>query len=989
MSFQKEHNIMKSELRQSLETGFIDKAIPSYAYFQPKLIVNDKKQKKKILSTLLYELNHCKSFVFSVAFLSKSGVAVIINTLDELRVRGIKGEVLVSQYLNFTQPEALKTLMQFDNIDLRIVTHGDFHAKGYFFKHENHNAMIVGSSNLTAPALTTNKEWNLYVCAMDESKLIEDSLVIFYDEFHKAQKVDTAYINYYENVYKYQVSIALVSEKNVAAYAEASPIVLRPNSMQEDALRSLMKLRSASPSINKAMIISATGTGKTFLSVFDAQNFNPKRLLFVVHRANIAKKAMESYKRVFGNYKSMGLFSGFHKQTNEDFVFSTIQTLSKDENLKIFKPDDFDYLVIDESHHVGADTYQKILSYFKPKFLLGMTATPERTDGYNVFADFDHNIAFEVRLNRALDEGMLSPFHYYGVTDLSIEEENVKTNTSFLNLTSDEKVNQIIEKSKFYGTDSGNVYGLVFCNEKRVARELSKKFNAHGYKTIALTGDDSEELREDAINRLEKDKGLEKLEYIFTVDIFNEGIDIPKVNQIILLRPTQSAIVFVQQLGRGLRKTEGKEYLTVIDFIGNYQSNYLIPVALYGDSTYNKDKLRRLLSGGSAEIPGASTVNFDLISKERIFRAIDAANMSLKKDLDRDYTLLKFKIGSIPLMMDFVEHGTRDPFLYVSYAKSYFNYIEQKEDAYKNKLNSTQKKFLEVFANEIANGKRFEELFLVMILLEKREIDAYELLRLSETCELMNPLDKQTISSVYRNLNLQFVKEALNKKRVTVSEKYGIITLDEVIFNSFGKVVFDSNFALWLENQYFKAILIDNINYAVYTYKEGFDREKYNNGFVLYKKYTRKDVFRILNWDENPVAQNVGGYMISKDKSNCAIFVNYHKDEEISNTTKYEDKFLTPELFQWMSKSKRTMKSPDVIAITKFEINSMRLPLFIKKHNDEGAAYYYMGDVEPIPEMFENEMMSDDNGKNVSVVKMIVRLLTPVSQEMYGYIREK
>ncbi len=669
---------MRDDLRNSLETGFIDKTRLSYRNLQPQLLINDRREKKKILATLLHELNQCDHFVFSVAFLSKSGVAVLINKLEELEQKGIKGQILVSQYLNFTEPEALKSLMHFRNIDLRIVTHGDFHAKGYFFKHESHYSMIVGSSNLTAPAMTTNKEWNLYVVGMNESKLIQDSLEVFDQEFQNARPVDEEFIESYKRIYKHQAPLQLaVSVDRIPytldkqnAYIES---VLKPNPMQYKAMKNLEMLRrgdEANPPQDRAMIISATGTGKTYLSVFDAQNFNPKRLLFVVHRLNIANAAMESYQEVFGSSRSMGLFSGYLRDYEKDFVFSTVQTLSKDRNLRIFDPEEFDYIVIDESHHAGAETYQKILSYFNPKFLLGMTATPERTDGYNIFADFNHNIAYEVRLNDALEEEMLCPFHYYGVTDVVVNEgEGDSQEVSFLELTSGERVSKIIEKSKFYGTDTGDIHGLIFCNTVELARELSDKFNERGLRTIALTGSDKESVREEAIERLEEKEAANKLDYIFTVDIFNEGIDIPRVNQIIMLRPTQSAIVFVQQLGRGLRKTEGKEYLTVIDFIGNYQNNYLIPVALYGDGTYSKDRLRKLIATGSIEIPGACSVNFDRISKEKIYQAIDSANMRLKKDLDSDYDLLKFKLGRVPMMMDFVEHGSRDPMHYVRYKK--------------------------------------------------------------------------------------------------------------------------------------------------------------------------------------------------------------------------------------------------------------------------------------------------------------------------------
>lgn len=980
---------MQNQLRNALETGFIDKTFASYTYYQPKLIVNDKKQKKKILSTLLYELEHCESFVFSVAFLSKSGVAVLINTLENLKLKGIKGQVLVSQYLNFTQPEALKTLMGFENIDLRIVTHGDFHAKGYFFKHANHHAMIVGSSNLTAPALTTNKEWNLYVCAMDASKLIDESLNIFYEEFEKAHRVDADFIKHYENVYKYQAKMTLAADPFEGNYGAYTPLVFKPNAMQEEAMQSLMKLRlghGGKSAQNKAMIISATGTGKTYLSVFDAQNYNPKRLLFVVHRGTIARSAMESYQKVFGDTKTMGLFSGQHKNTHADFVFSTVQTLAKEENLQQFDRAAFDYIVIDESHHAGAESYQKILAYFTPKFLLGMTATPERTDGYNVFSDFDHNIAFEVRLNRALDEDMLCPFHYYGVTDLCTENGD-DAKTAFLKLTADERVTQIIEKSKFYGTDTGEIYGLVFCNKTEVAKELSRKFNQRGYRTLALTGSDNEDAREKAINRLEGGKGDEKLDYIFTVDIFNEGIDIPKVNQIIMLRPTQSAIVFVQQLGRGLRKTENKEYLTVIDFIGNYQNNYLIPVALYGDATYDKDKLRKLIAGGSAEIPGACTVNFDKISKDQIFKAIDSANMQQKKDLDRDYDLLKFKLGHSPSMMDFVVHGSREPMLYVTYAKSYYNYVAKREKDMVA-LDFKAMKLLECFGLYIANGKRYEDIFVLENLLKQGPLTHRELIELSKESPYLKPLDDVKLGSVFRNLNFYFMKESQDKKQVAIGEKYGFALLNHKAYTETNHFELDECFKRQMQNETFRQYFMDQLYYGKTLFTRDYDPKQDFAGFILYRKYSRRDVFRILGWDENPVAQNVGGYMVHKDKRDCAIFVNYHKSDDISSTTKYEDGFVSPDLFQWMSKSKRTLESPDVVAIGNFHQNGMRLPLFIKKHNDEGLEFYYMGDVTPIPEAFEQTTMQGDNEKMVSVVKMMVKLHVPVMEEMYRYIVE-
>ena len=980
-------------IKESVITGFIEKNNKSMVAFQPKLLVNSRKEGKKVLSSVINELKNCTEFMFSVAFVTSSGIATLKETLIQLQGTGVKGTIIASQYQNFTQPKALMDLVtNFPEIDLYIATEGNLHTKGYIFKKfsdkDESYTMIVGSSNLTADALCSNNEWNLMVSSTNHGSLIDATLSEFEKLRRGSTKVDIPWINEYEKIYKEQKRLfdeARNNEELALGLEELKKIV--PNMMQKEALQKIEELRTEGK--NKALLISATGTGKTYLSAFDVSKVNPKRFLFVIHRENIARAAMKSYKKIFGETKTMGLFTGNIKDREVDFMFATIQTLSKDGTLESFKKDHFDYIVIDEAHHATAKIFLKVLDYFTPKFLLGMTATPERTDGYDIFSKFDHNIAYEIRLQKALEENMLSPFHYYGVRDIEVNGVVLKEDADFNYLVSHERVHNIIRKSKLYGCDQGRIKGIIFCSRVDEAESLSEKLNAEGYRTIALSGKNTQEERSKSIDLLESNDPNENLDYIISVDIFNEGVDIKSINQIIMLRPTQSALIFVQQLGRGLRKNEGKEYLTVIDFIGNYQSNYLVPVALYGDGSYNKDHLRKLLAGGSAEIPGASTVNFDAISMEQIFKAIDVANMSKKKDLDNDYNLLKYKLGRIPLMMDFVEYGSRDPFLYVAHSKSYFNYIESREDSFKGKLTAKQKKYLEVFASEIANGKRFEELFLIFSLLEIGQVNKEQLVRLSEDCEWINPLDNPSIDSTIRNLNLKFVRETHSGKQISVSEKHEILTIDENMYMTGEKMIFDPVFMSWLKNEDFKNFLMDNINYAAHQYKQGFHRSLYCDGFVLYRKYSRKDVFRILNWDVNPVAQNVGGYMISKDKTDCAIFVNYHKEEEINSTIKYNDEFLSTERFQWMSKSKRTLNSPDVRAIAAFREHHMRLPLFIKKHNDEGAEFYYMGDVEPLPDLFEEQKMPDGKGKFVTVVKMMVNLKTPASQELYDYITNK
>ena len=966
---------IRQALSNSIQTGFVDQLIQSNKAYRPELLTNNSEQGKKVLSTIIRELEQCDEFWFSVAFVTTGGIAALMNTLIELEKKKIKGKILASQYLNFTHPEALRRIKQFKNIELRIATEGNFHSKGYLFRKGNVFDLIIGSSNLTQTALSTNKEWNLKISATDQSELIGVAVEEFRQEFEVAQKVEEGYLIEYDLLWRTRTKFEREIKERRKTFED---LKVTPNLMQKEALANLEHLRAIGKI--KALLISATGTGKTYLSAFDVQKVKPKKFLFIVHRLTIAEEAMKTFENLLGADIKMGIYSGKRKELDSDYLFSTIQTISKQEHLDNFESSHFEYIVIDESHRAAADSYQRIMNHFSPKFLLGMTATPERTDGDDIFKMFDNNIAYEIRLHRALSEEMLSPFHYYGVTDLTINDQEVDELTDFNHLTAKERVERIIETAKIYGCDNGNVRGLIFCSNNEISIKLSNEFNERGFQTIALTGDSSEAERQRAIRLLESENYSEKLDYIFTVDIFNEGIDIPSVNQIIMLRPTQSAIIFVQQLGRGLRKIDAKDYLTVIDFIGNYNNNYLVPIALYGDRSYNKDALRKLISSGSSLIPGCSTINFDRISKDKIFESIDSANMQLKKDLVQDYNLLKRKMGRIPMMIDFIDHGSRDPQLYVNYSKSYFNFVAGQED-FNGRINEKQKKLLELFSNEINNSKRIEETILLKNLILNESVDLNEF-----KTQIKNKyayiLSDSTLNSCVRNLNFEFVTENKDKKLKSAREIYGI----NIVRKEDGKLIIEEDFLSLLKQDIFKDFLLDNIAFALKTYDAKYKRTKFIDGFELYQKYTRKDVFRILNWAQNPLAQNVGGYIIASDKSNCPIFVNYKKNENISSTTKYEDKFVSPSKFEWMSKNKRRLTSPDVIAIRNAISNNTRLPLFIKKSNDEGLEFYFMGDVTPIDESFEETMMKDDNGNDVSVVKIDFKMNTTVEDGIYDYL---
>jgi hypothetical protein len=416
-------------------------------------------------------------------------------------------------------------------------------------------------------------------------------------------------------------------------------------------------------------------------------------------------------------------------------------------------------------------------------------------------------------------------------------------------------------------------------------------------------------------------------------------------------------------LGRGLRKVDGKSYLTVIDFIGNYENNYLIPIALYGDTSYNKDSLRKLITEGSKMIPGASTINFDKITKERIFQSIDSANMQLYSDLKKDYYLLKFKLGRTPMMMDFIEHGSRDPYLFVNYSSSYYNFIVKVEKENGSSISKEQEILLELFAKEINNARRIVESCILKSLIESREIN-FESLTGIIFLTYGHKISTETIESSIDNLNFKFVRK--EKDVIKVNKK---------------NIEFSVSFKNHLQSKTFYEFLNDNIDYSIYTYNKKFKKELFEDGFILYEKYSRKDVCRILNWNFNEEA-TVYGYKLNNNS--CPIFVNYHKEESIASSTKFPEKFLNSSQFLWYSKPQRRLSNSTLVSIRLN--NRIKLPLFIKKHNGEGTDFYYMGDVKPIDNSFEETTIKNDKNENVPVVRVILELNKPVDSSIYNYL---
>ena len=587
----------KDELRLGFETAYIDGNVASNVVYRPQFLSNNYKEGKKVLSSVEDELLSCDKFQISVAFITLGGIEPLLQTLKELEKKNIPGEILTTNYLNFSEPKALAKLNVLKNIKLKMYdvekASEGFHTKGYIFKKEEIYRIIIGSSNMTKSALTTNREWNTKIVSTEQGEVAKEIVHEFNDLWKSkyALNFDEFYNNYKE---KYEI---IKHQRQIAKKEQITSIEqykLQPNSMQVGLISNLKKIIASGE--KRALLISATGTGKTYASAFAMRELGFKRVLFLVHRGQLARQTKKSYEKIFGNTVSMGLVGAGYHEYDKDYVFAMVQTLNKDSHLMEYRPDEFDCIVLDEAHHTSAGTYQKVMNYFKPKFWLGMTATPDKRDdnieGRNIYEIFNYQIAYEIRLQQAMEEDLLCPFHYFGISDVAlVNEKNIKARKidgrDFNILTGDERVKHIIEQANYFGYSGDRVKGLIFCSRIDESIELSNKFNqminpetGKNFRTIALNGSASDDERQNAFERLamNEDNATEKnqpLDYIFSVEILNEGVDIVEVNQVIMLRPTESPIVFIQQLGRGLRKAEGKEFVVILDFIGNYYKLYM------------------------------------------------------------------------------------------------------------------------------------------------------------------------------------------------------------------------------------------------------------------------------------------------------------------------------------------------------------------------------------------------------------------------------
>lgn len=993
--------------------------------FVPKLISNQ--PGSTMGDAIREELKGSESFDISVAFVSENALKSMYQAfVDHAKKSGKRNRIITSTKNYFNSPKAFKELMKLQrdaNVEVLIWEHGDsgesggtiaqdqpFHPKGYLFTRRMEEGrayynLYVGSSNLTSFALQNQREWNLRVSSTSEAQLIQQVKEELADQVRQSVPLTDEWLAQYEEEFKnYAPPRAQILQQARAAKIE-------PNAMQRDALASIRQLRDEGQ--RRAIVISATGTGKTYLSAFDVREFHPKRMLYVANRDTILKAARESYQRVLGCEEAeLGLLTGNSKQHDAKYVFATVDTLRRHME-EWYEPDDFDYVLIDEAHHSGANNYRSVIEYFSEAgFMLGMTATPERTDSFDIFALFDHNIAYEIRLQKALDENMLCPFHYYGVHEFLGENgsrvdsnEGISKNDkqqiqySLEELTEPSRVRYIIRKLEQYGSYDQQVTGLVFCSRIDEAERLSNLFNQETnqqaerpYRTVAISGKTSPKDVENAVNRLEAGE----LDYIFTVDKFNEGIDIPAVNQIVMLRNTESSIVFTQQLGRGLRKFPHKTCVTVIDFIGNYANNYLIPVALYGNAG-DSDIVRKNLQ---REAVGLSSISFDEISRKQVLKSLDTASWSDKKMLREQYSVMRNELGRIPMLTDVYRH---DPSMVMTMAQknsSYFDFAREAETVLSDEergsgfahtllpVDAQGEQWLKMATEILLVAIRPQELVVLDELLTSCNKGVYSpisVLRLKEAVATRFPASYHTdaqFESALRVLDWSFFDTAAKKS-------YGECA---VIERSDRGISLAPEFAARLVNDdTFRRFFVDNVRTGLKRFADLLEESaktghslQDDRGFVYEHRYKMFEVERLLAWPKQINGSSVGGYLLPKEGGSMPVFVKYANSQ-------YADRFLNPQEMHWFSKDKRSFKSREIEWMAQGQGDAdwgatHFIPLFVMRKADAEKLkmYYYVGRVGSCANM--RETARDNSGETVRLVEMDLRLTKPLSAELYQHL---
>ena len=863
-------------------------------------------------------LRTCESFRFTVSFIKKAGLVLLWNDLKSSIERGAKGELITSTYQNFTDIESLKLFHLLSKEHSNFSVHLDdecfwdeknfevngFHSKGYIFSFaDGRTDVIIGSSNISRFALLKNVEWDLVVTGDRDSSAYFEAMKEFDYLWSKTYQLSNDLIEKYATKLNFAIE-RWDMDYDLAAHA------IKPNFMQRKALRELNRYRAIGE--NKSLIVAATGSGKTYLAAFDALNFDPDRLLYVVHEESILNKSFETFQDVFGSSKKMGKMTGENKDIDADYIFSTYQTLIR--SLDFFSKDYFDYIIIDECHHATSPSFRKILSHFNPQFLLGLTATPERMDKDDVLGLFDNNIPYELRIRDALINDLIVPFHYYGIRDTLVEygltgKQEYKMISQLATEEHCDFIGQQIEEHRDF---EGKLKALAFCRSIQHARMMAEGMGDK-YKTAYLTGknDAGERLR--AYNDLQSDKEG-TTEILFAVDILNEGVDIPCVNTVLFLRPTESSTIFIQQLGRGLRKYEGKKHVNVLDFIGNdYKRSVQIALAL-GSLSKNYVMEKRLMCSLVADNFRALgledygvQINIDQLSKTEIMSYIENENFYKQNYIRSGYDSFKrfLNCQTYPKHVDYLNSD---------YAPDLMTFMKIK---IANKKTGSYYGFLKGIGEEnipVFSESQEDLVNYLSGLLHLVRKDEYIIAR----CLLNGIHDKDSIMSAV-------LEEGGTSDSFGHAIKYMIE--DGILPANDDQLEFVSDISPEL-----KEFLLDLIEYGLVKYESTYAETE--EDFVLWQNYRYDQVQRKVL--KNPGYNGKGTYIYG-DK--VYIFASIKKDitDEEKQHLNYKDKFIEADVFQWECEDYRASHWSESKILEEHNklTNSKEAYLFIRKVDNQ------------------------------------------------------
>ncbi len=907
-------------------------------------------------------LRHCSSFCFSVSFIKKAGLVLLFKDIEAAVERGAKGRIITSTYQNFTDIESLKSFFALQGRCENFECHLDYecfhdsgymtlgyHSKGYLFEYPNSCELIVGSSNITRYALLKNIEWDVCISADKDSDVFADAMQEFEGKWEATHPLNQEIINLYANKLNFAI------ERWDMDY-DLHTANIKPNFMQRKALKELNRYRAIGTS--RALVVAAAGSGKTYLAAFDALNFAPKRLLYIVHEGSILRKSLETFQDVFGNSVTYGIFNGESKEMDADFVFATNITMAN--SLELYAKDEFDYIIVDECHHATAETYRKIIDYFEPEFLIGLTATPERLDNQDVFEMFDKNVPYELRLRDAIINDLVVPFRYYGIRDelvnygLSKSEER-KMVAQLATTEHCDLITREIESHR----PQGKLKALAFCRNVSHARMMCEAMGER-YNTAYLTGrnDIGERIR--AYNDLQSDD--KDLEILFTVDILNEGVDIPGVNMVLFLRPTESSTIFIQQLGRGLRKYDNKEYVTVLDFIGNsYKRSVQIAFALssLADNFVLEKRLMMSLVKDDFKAIGLDAygveIHIDDLSKEEIINYIENENFNSLRYLKQDYFNFRKYIGaeSYPKHMDYLNNDCAPDLLRFLSVKiggrkcvSYYNFLHGilDDDDESRKLLPEFTERQVAFANYLSA---------MLPLVRPHEYVIFD-------CLIHGITDLAEIEARMKGEICGYDKEQLKHALKFMQQNEFVVVSDSRC--ELNSVSIDDQFLEYLE---------DLLNYGLTQFDAEYGKE---TGFKLWHSYRMDQVqLKLL---KNPAHNQVGTYYYD---DRVVIFASLKKDASVAERLNYKDKFIEPAMFQWESMA--NVSEADYRKLT----SSKEALLFIRKVADENGIvmpFTYVGKghlTNP------RKQVSFDEQKKKSVVTYLFDI--PMENELPDYLQ--